>query len=441
MIRHNSKTIAIALLLLLPALLFGGVRATGSSLISTMPIHRFLQLDGSTQYAYIADNDILDVGEEDFGYSVWFKTSSNVGYPNLLNKHLSVTPGYVFYIDLTTGLLHTILYDALGNNPGLYYGVSVSDGLWHHAVNIIDRSGYCYCFTDGVYITRFAVTSLSGSISNTSELRVGSNAFNGKMDDVRFYKFGVNGLYVNGTIGTDGEIRVGTSTGDLIWSDAAPTNSLARKLYTEGFDTLTGMGFPSIDNANRTEKVTNGDNEAGLANIGGAPTALRGTVSQSNDYAYAGTYSMKFLDNNTLPAEYRWIAYSSPEGVLVSGKQYQLSCYVYIPAANTNLNLVYVSYNNGTTTYNSSNITTKGSWQLCTCTFIASSSTSSALLISAGSITPNNEAFYVDNVSIKQIGEVARWKLDTDLLDTNINGLNLTGVGSPTYGKAGLRAQ
>ena len=305
-----------------------------------------LSLNGSTQYAYIADNEALTPFLDDCACAVWFKTTSTASPQTFISKRTGTNR-------ITFGLENNKVIFELADGTKTCVATSINDyndGNWHLALGVSDRStGLNYLFIDGGYIAKSSA-AVTTTINPSSIFSIGRLApfdiryFDGSLDEGRFYKFGVNGLYVNGTIGTDGEIRVGTSTGDLIWSDAAPTNSLARKLYTEGFDTLTGMGFPSIDNANRTERHNGSGSVTGLV-----------------------------VD--------KWYMFTQgTAGHNLSGCATLTASGVFKSAATT-----------GT--------------------------------ISSGDA----------NDSVKEIGEVARWRMEQSLLDESANNLDLTGVRTPTY--------
>lgn len=306
-----------------------------------------LSLNGSTQYAYIADNAALTPFLEDCACAVWFKTTSTATPQTFFSKRTGTNR-------LTFGLENNKVIYELADGTNICIVTSnnnYNDGNWHLAVGISDRStGLNYLFIDGSYISKSSA-AITTTINPSSIFSIGRLAsfdiryFNGTLDEGRFYKFGVNGLYNNGgTFGTNGEIRVGTSSGDLIWSDAAPTNSLIHKLYTEGYDTLTGMGFPSIDNANRTERHNGSGSVAGLV-----------------------------VD--------KWYMFTQ-----------------------------------GTAGHNLSGCAT------LTASGVFKSSATTGTIASGDA-----------NDSVKEIGEVARWRMEQNLLDESDNNLDLTGVGTPTY--------
>ena len=70
----------------------------GTEIFASPHMGKCLSLNGTNQYAYIADNDILNVGEEDFGYSVWFKTSSTASQ-RFVSKNWGSNGSYILYIN------------------------------------------------------------------------------------------------------------------------------------------------------------------------------------------------------------------------------------------------------------------------------------------------------------------------------------------------------
>jgi len=399
-----------------------------------------VHLNGIDQYLYRTHEAAYNLAAEDIILSVWFKTTGTEEW--IFSKKKTGQEGYGLYVN-EDGIL--VLIDGVGAESSS--GLTVNDGTGKYISVAIDKSSLtCYWFLNGA----FAISSglASAFIDNTVDFVVGaqrttgdttgaSGFFSGEIDDLRIMKCGVNGLYITGTFGASGIIRAGTSTGDLIWSDTAPTNSLVRKLYTEGFDTLTGMGFPSIDNANQTNKFTNPDNEAAYANWGGTdPTATRGSISRANDIAdhtSGSGYSIKFTGDGASTGQKRinW----QKASFLTLDKWYKATCWVFIPATNTVLNSVGFRYTiiSPAITYSGTITTTLGSWVKLSLVFKGGVSASDYFYVYYTAFTVTSESFYVDDLTLEEIGEVARWRMEQSLLDESANNLDLTGVGTPTY--------
>ncbi len=394
-----------------------------------------LTLSGSN-YAYHADNNIFDIGGEDIIFSGWYKGTDTDGY--LFSKNRNSARGY--------GLFNNSGCVVVVDGANRFKGDSttnVSDNLWHFFLIILDESAHTvYVFIDGIYVaTATRVTTLG---NNTADFVIGgqrttgdSDGFSitliGQYDEIMLYRFGANGLYVSGTVGTNGVIRVGTSGGPLIWSDTDSEN-LVKRLHYSPYSTLTKLGYSSIDDADRTDLVTNGDMEAAVAVVNGTSVGVAvGTGAQSTDQANDGVKSYKYTGDGGTSSSHYFLYRSSANYVL--GDWYEFICYIYIPSGNTQLTSFTLRYYNSSLSkfYTGTTVTATDTWTKASVVFKAFNDTPSYIQLINSATQVTSESAYFDSYELKKVGLVARWKMNGDLTDESFNGLDLTGVNDPTY--------
>jgi hypothetical protein len=164
-------------------------------------------LDGSSAYVQVADDNALDVSTGDFALAMWINTTDAFGVKVLVDKRRegsSGVQGYALY--LASGRLGFQLADGVGSSycssdPSTSsctnYGTSafVADGSWHFIVVTIDRddtAGLKF-YVDGALVGTGNPTIRPNSLSNSYPLRIGSRSssisglFNGSIDEVALF--------------------------------------------------------------------------------------------------------------------------------------------------------------------------------------------------------------------------------------------------------------
>lgn len=160
-------------------------------------VGRCLDFDGTDDYLTLPSGNFFNV---DVGvaktFSVWFNGTLNSGRDSTILWQDGNCIGWAIHM-ASNGKLKTILhtgasgctgYNTYTVNPSTNY----SDGLWHHAVAVVDRPNLLMTlYVDGVSAGTAAVDNTASGIGGSA--RVGTNynngtAFNGSIDDVRIYK-------------------------------------------------------------------------------------------------------------------------------------------------------------------------------------------------------------------------------------------------------------
>lgn len=161
-----------------------------------------LTFDGSNDYVYYGD--ILDMGQSDWSYQIWFKTSALTG--GLMGKSITAgNPGRwsMHFSTASAGLLRVIFHGSAGINldanekPG---GGAWNDGTWHNATVTCDRSGLMTLYMDGAYNNSISIAAQSAAnLQSTGHFYIGAYGdalgtspnpalyFNGSLDEARVW--------------------------------------------------------------------------------------------------------------------------------------------------------------------------------------------------------------------------------------------------------------
>jgi hypothetical protein len=206
---------------------------------------------------------------------------------------------------------------------------------------------------------------------------------------------------------TDTELRTtfAFQTGTVSGAAASSVEVSGGKIYFSA----AGVRQVEIDPAGTIsiERVANGDNEAAVATIPGAPTlTTRCTYTQSNAYAYGGTYSALMAADGTAGISFQRRMITTSLASFKLGAKYTLSAWVYIPAGCTVSYARIQLYLNGVL-YQTATVTTKGSWIFTTITATAPAESTSSnwhliLTVSGDSSNLDNKVYW-DNISLVEV--------------------------------------
>ena len=155
-----------------------------------------IELDGISDYIEVADNNSLDVGDEDVTMMLWIKQfDGQPDHPRPMSKMpLYGTDGPGIDI-ITVGAVSTKLQIFYGMSGATRQetdgGQDIADGEWHHLVALKEEEE-CKIYMDGELKASSAVVPMD--ISNDYPLIIGANAeprahvmFKGVVDEVAFY--------------------------------------------------------------------------------------------------------------------------------------------------------------------------------------------------------------------------------------------------------------
>jgi len=165
------------------------------------------------------------------------------------------------------------------------------------------------------------------------------------------------------------------------------------------------------------ELVTNGDCEVTdptTIQIGNEPMSVAdATMDDSTEQASGGSKSIKVTADSSSSFPALRFVDGSDMG-LIAGRTYEASCFVYLPASQTMSRLEIKAQNNSGTTVASNTTDATNTWTKISVTFTDDDIANIQILGfkpdgSGGFIAVNNNYFYVDNISIKEVGVASGW--------------------------------
>jgi uncharacterized repeat protein (TIGR02543 family) len=150
--------------------------------------NRAYSFNGTSNYIEIADNSNLDL-ISDYTISVWINASSLGQYKGIISKYQNDND---FGFSLRTGLNSPYTAIDFYDNQTSYG--TISTGTWYHVV-VTATSNSFNTYINGVSQRTGSITTL---VNNATPVRIGvdymvsgTRFFNGVIDDVRIYKYGM----------------------------------------------------------------------------------------------------------------------------------------------------------------------------------------------------------------------------------------------------------
>jgi len=186
-----------------------------------------LNFDGEDDYVSVANDANLNFGTGDFSAAVWIKADGTTN-DRVVNKwDNSITTGWLFDINETTGGANQPGYVRFRmkdgtNNFDYSADGSVDDSNWHHIAFVLDRdssTGF-KLYVDGKQIgSSQNPTAVTGSVSNNTSFGIGvipaltGSYFNGQIDDVRIYNYALTPAQVRQLYNEGAAVRFGPAAG------------------------------------------------------------------------------------------------------------------------------------------------------------------------------------------------------------------------------------
>jgi hypothetical protein len=153
-------------------------------------------------YVEFPTNNLLN---NNFTHSIWV---SPAGLPSNGNNSYILSIGGIgqsqeLYIENVGGVLGWVFRSATtAGNIDVKYQGAITAGAWYH-VAIVRTANALQMYVNGVLVQSSSAAGLSSTYSSPSVGRLGTqssglvNFFNGKIDDVRLFKGGLNGLEIS----------------------------------------------------------------------------------------------------------------------------------------------------------------------------------------------------------------------------------------------------
>ena len=267
-------------------------------------------------------------------------------------------------------------------------------------------------------------TSSSSGYANLSENLEEGQSYKATVD-IKFKSGNGAGLKIHGgstQYATTGNITDSSFvTNELFWTQGSDTVKLqATGLGTGEKMVVNNISIKAINTKHHAttvfkggELVTNGDFEAGDATVNTITRNLSDAASfgASSDVANGGSKSGKVTadaDSQNPSVEWR----DGSDMGLTSGRTYKISADVFIPTSQQmDLITLQVIANNGSTNLvSTSTASAVNSWQTLTGTFVDDDISKFKFIGSKdGGGDVDNEVYYIDNLSIKEVGTATGW--------------------------------
>ncbi len=157
--------------------------------------HAF-SFDGVNDNIFFNHSASLNISFEDYSIAAWVKAKSITNNGRIWSKGSSgCIPGYMMRMSGGEVLLEASREPG-GCVTGITSGVTINDDEWHFVVAVADRDVGERIYIDGVLSASNSNNTSSFSFSNTRNpaigfdevAGVGSEQFNGNIDDLRIYK-------------------------------------------------------------------------------------------------------------------------------------------------------------------------------------------------------------------------------------------------------------
>lgn len=153
-------------------------------------------------YVEFPTNNLLN---NNFTHSLWVSPASlpSNGNNNYILSIGGIGQSQELYIENVSGVLGWVFRSATtAGNIDVKYQGTITTGAWYH-VGIVRTANALQMYINGVLVRSSSAEGLSSTYSSPSIGRLGTqssglvNFFNGKIDDVRLFKGGLNGLEIS----------------------------------------------------------------------------------------------------------------------------------------------------------------------------------------------------------------------------------------------------
>ena len=386
------------------------------------------------------------------------------GIKSFAKSATTFTPDSNFYIgDFSSS--GSYRWDGMLSDLQLYDAAWTQDDVTYDYLNpeslVLNRGGTSitesnlklwYPMQDGhrgqqSYILDSANTGLGSNLTTPLDLTTWSVS---QATDITANSFTVDasgkGIYYPLVVGTTYKVNISKSAGDIEikyrTSNSGSGTTLGAfdtdlyhtasgstpNIYLRGTGgttaTITSVSIKPVNDKNHAttvfygdELMTNGDCEVTdptTIQIGNEPMGVQdATCDDSTEQAAGASKSIKVTaDSSSTVPRLQWL--DGSDMGLVAGRTYQAFCYVYLPSGHSMDTIeIRAVANNNSDVLATTSTTTTNSWTKISITFVDDDINRLEIigrnsLPSAGGAT-NDEWFYVDNISVKEVGTAMGW--------------------------------
>ncbi|MBK7370890.1 MAG: LamG domain-containing protein [Saprospiraceae bacterium] len=132
--------------------------------------------DGVNDVITIPDNNVLDIGKQDYSIVAWIKTSS-YNWGRIISKgSSSCQTGYMMRTGSSSASkIH--LENAYQSSCKVYLAgtTTINDDQWHCVAGVVKRDSFAQIYIDGVFNTQQTIATSNFDLTNNNELLIGAN--------------------------------------------------------------------------------------------------------------------------------------------------------------------------------------------------------------------------------------------------------------------------
>lgn len=364
-----------------------------------------LSFDGDNDYVNVGDQSDLDFGTSDFSIHAIIKPVSNfAGTINIVSKGgFGVSGGYVLAFD---------------GNEKLVFNVEIANGTVYE---LISTSAY----PGGVEMDIIAVRDASSATGMKLYVNGVEIAYD-TQDDASGVDVASSGF--NFAIGAENGLgNTGVFNGQISYT------RIFNRALSEPEVLYYSKGYPTkpIDKgASQTEMITDSDNtDFGDGTINEWVVATDGNGTLVYDAGPGAVKTGKLTVGGTA-GTYQYATLPTAQATAFQvEKTYRVTADIYIPSANNNWSDIEVGVTGIERTGSNStvNLAIEDAWQTIITEFTINGTDVTGSIGAFGLSTTSGDIFYIDNISVTQIGVLGEWDfregVGSYLMDKSGNGL------------------
>lgn len=179
-----------------------------------------IELDGTDDYADLANGSIDPVTTGDFSVGLWLKTTSSSSEHHMFGRG-GGGGSTSFVFRMQSGVVNA----RISNGNQVTDIATSNDGNWHHFVYTANRSGRGTLYRDGQKVASQDISAVSGNSISGFRWVIGGQiwnappetinaTFDGKLDDIKLWKYALTDYQVRLEYNQSAAVRFGPSSGN-----------------------------------------------------------------------------------------------------------------------------------------------------------------------------------------------------------------------------------
>lgn len=284
-------------------------------------VGKALSFDGSNDYVSSPTNNMFNISQNGFTYSVWIKGNNFSNNPMIMGRYLP-------YLRITAARkAHLSVHD--GTQRHVYSNISLNTGEWYHILATYDSHGYMKIYINGVLDGTAGPYSTLNNYGHRMSIGTwqdaGGSHFNGLIDDVKIYNYALSEDEVRQDYNQGKSLVMGQSSANT--GSTAPAGSAAQEYCVPGssdycappvaewlFEENTGTTARDTSGNGNDGTLVNMDNSNWVAGANSSGAALN--FDGDNEYILT---PLDFLSTNdiTYNAWFKWDGSMGANGMRV----------------------------------------------------------------------------------------------------------------------------